>query len=271
MNKCSTLRFRDESRCLFKYSGFLVRCKLFYEIIHPVFCNKVMKKILSISGVFVMIFFISGCRSTSEVPGPVDEYLESTGARPVSLSPNEVRLKVSSLFSYSRPDIPARVYVFPPLRMDSSFNTVGTYVPKKDTNGMVVDWTTPLPYSRKVRLLLESFLVDRGFRVLSFQQTLEIKKDYAVLVVMPSISKVRIIQRKNHKPELITFLVSLHGFTFPANMDAEKRKSVFTQNIGICCRANDPFESVVSVALESAVRSIGKTEAYDDFVFIKPN
>ena len=209
------------------------------------------------------ICLITGCQTTP----PVAE-TANVGEKKELLEPDQARLKLSFQFFLPSTTIPASVYIFPPLRVNDSGIPIEEYVPSTDTAGNI-SWKGPSPSSENLKWVIESYFQDRGFRVVPFQEVVSSPEDHSILMVSPYFSGETILKKDENAAEnTIFFFVSLQGFTFPEDLDPQKKRNVFTQNIWIYCREKDPVSTVMNIAFRSAVINIGKNRKYIDFVEI---
>ena len=183
----------------------------------------------------------------------------------VILSPTQIRFKLNFHFLSPSPEIPICVFVFPPLRVNGSGIPTEALSPVFDRKGDVMGWKSPAPKARELKLYIESFFEEKGYRVLSFEDVIETKKDHAILIVSPYYSSAVLL--KNSK-QTVSLFVSLKGFTFPGDLNPQERKVIFDQGVFVCCQRTDNFKMVMNLAFREAVMNIGKNRSYEDFVIV---
>jgi hypothetical protein len=192
---------------------------------------------------------------------------QSPPVRHQSAQNHELKFIVSTEYLFPSPDLPARVFIFPPLRVNNSGNPREALIPIQDSNGNIIKWNSPTPHAEEVRQSIESVFAERGFRIIPFSVLMNQKEDYKVLVVAPYLSDAHLLNAEKSDRK-VTFFVSLSGFLFPSDLNPEKRKTAFAQHVQVLCQRSDSFRAVIDAAYRSAVINIGKTRVFKDFVIL---
>ncbi|MEY3394713.1 MAG: hypothetical protein RL346_949 [Verrucomicrobiota bacterium] len=123
-------------------------------------------------------------------------------------------------------DIPAYVYVFPPLRSNKDGKPIETLTTVSSSSGAVVDWKTSSPQSMSLKAKIESRLSQIGYETVSFADLVSVKRPYSVVVISTFYTLPYDV--KNDAGEITdrATLVLIKGALFDGNLDPKTKKDI---------------------------------------------
>jgi hypothetical protein len=123
-------------------------------------------------------------------------------------------------------DIPSLVYVFPPLRSNSSGKPIEQLIPVPAPTGGVAEWKTSSATSMALKKNIEADLRMKGYEMMSFGDLLSVKSSYSVLVISTFYTLPYDV--KNDAGEVTDHanLVLIKGALFDGNLDPKTKKDI---------------------------------------------
>lgn len=160
--------------------------------------------------------------------------------------------------------VPAKVYVFPPMRIDPNGRPLEALQHRITTTGVLI-WDSPTPRAAEVKSVVEQALRKHGFLIVEFEALTTASRSQEVLVVNPYFTK-----RLNVKDteSVGRIFVRLTGSTFPDDMNPAGKIDRFNQEAIVFFDRSLGGLDVVKRVLSNLVKNIGRNLQWQDRLHI---
>ena len=175
----------------------------------------------------------------------------SLGGKPPE-AVKRVTFSYEALASMQPRDIPSFVYVFPPLRNNSSGKAIEQLVPVKSPEGGVSEWKTSSAQSMALKKKIEADLRKGGYETISFGDLLTVQQSYAVLVISTFYTLPYDVKNEAGEVANKATLVLIKGALFDGNLDPKTKKDIIKVDGVTKVPAGKEFPDPVTRTIEQA-------------------
>jgi hypothetical protein len=175
----------------------------------------------------------------------------SVGGKPPE-AVKRVTFSYEALASMQPRDIPSFVYVFPPLRSNSSGKPIEQLVPVKSPEGGVSEWKTSSAQSMALKKKIEADLRQGGYETISFGDLLTVQQSYAVLVISTFYTLPYDVKNEAGEVDNKATLVLIKGALFDGNLDPKTKKDIIKVDGVTKIPAGKEFPDPVTRTIEQA-------------------
>lgn len=175
----------------------------------------------------------------------------SLGGKPPE-AVKRVTFSYEALASMQPRDIPSFVYVFPPLRSNSSGKAIEQLVPVKSPEGGVSEWKTSSAQSMALKKKIEADLRKGGYETISFGDLLTVQQSYAVLVISTFYTLPYDVKNEAGEVANKATLVLIKGALFDGNLDPKTKKDIIKVDGVTKVPAGKEFPDPVTRTIEQA-------------------
>jgi hypothetical protein len=175
----------------------------------------------------------------------------SLGGKPPE-AVKRITFSYEALASMQPRDIPSFVYVFPPLRSNSSGKAIEQLVPVKSSEGGVSEWKTSSAQSMALKKKIEADLRKGGYETISFGDLLTVKQSYAVLVISTFYTLPYDVKNEAGEVANKATLVLIKGALFDGNLDPKTKKDIIKVDGVTKVPAGKEFSDPVNRTIEQA-------------------
>jgi hypothetical protein len=175
----------------------------------------------------------------------------SLGGKPPE-AVKRITFSYEALASMQPRDIPSFVYVFPPLRSDSSGKAIEQLVPVKSPEGGVSEWKTSSAQSMALKKKIEADLRKGGYETISFGDLLTVQQSYAVLVISTFYTLPYDVKNEAGEVANKATLVLIKGALFDGNLDPKTKKDIIKVDGVTKVPAGKEFPDPVTRTIEQA-------------------
>ncbi len=175
----------------------------------------------------------------------------SLGGKPPE-AVKRVTFSYEALASMQPRDIPSFVYVFPPLRSNSSGKAIEQLVPVKSPEGGVSEWKTSSAQSMALKKKIEADLRKGGYETISFGDLLTVQQSYAVLVISTFYTLPYDVKNEAGEVANKATLVLIKGALFDGNLEPKTKKDIIKVDGVTKVPAGKEFPDPVTRTIEQA-------------------
>ena len=175
----------------------------------------------------------------------------SLGGKPPE-AVKRVTFSYEALASMQPRDIPSFIYVFPPLRSNSSGKAIEQLVPVKSPEGGVSEWKTSSAQSMALKKKIEADLRKGGYETISFGDLLTVQQSYAVLVISTFYTLPYDVKNEAGEVANKATLVLIKGALFDGNLEPKTKKDIIKVDGVTKVPAGKEFPDPVTRTIEQA-------------------
>lgn len=172
------------------------------------------------------------------------------GKKPEAIK--RVTFSYEALASMQPRDIPSFVYVFPPLRSNSSGKPIEQLVPVNSPEGGLSEWKTSSAQSMALKKKIEANLRTRGYETIDFGDLLTVQQSYAVLVISTFYTLPYEVKNEAGEVTNKATLVMIKGALFDGNLDPKTKKDIIKVDGVTKVPAGKEFSDPVTRTIEQA-------------------
>lgn len=166
----------------------------------------------------------------------------------------KVTLKINANFTREELSVVTRAYVYPPLKINEKGVPQEKLFYTSDENENL-QWHSPSAEADACQAVIESKLVERGFRIVPFKEILDPQNEYKILVFSPYYTPVL---SKDESKQAQVIYTRLIGFILPKDLDLAKKKDWISQEVMARFNLSDDFAAAVKTSFQQSVENIGE-------------
>ncbi len=209
----------------------------------------------------IAALLLSSCKSTP------DKQAEAPKAAAIHFSKWGFLVQANARFLEKQQTIPKPAYIFPAIRLSESGQPIDQLIPKTDKAGRL-SWSSPAPLSHELKSTVESKLKQKGFRIVTFQNLLEMESPHSISVFNIYYSETRTSISKedpSSEPRWTNFS-KITASTFPMDLSPNGKKDLMQQEIVTLFEREELGKSVAKESLTYLLDHIGENRQWSEML-----